>query len=54
MPKEHVEKVKQFLFPVVLSGWGGTPEEAWQDATDAFSQDPGVCPDDFSEEEEEF
>ena len=32
---------KRFIFTVHLSGYGDTPEEAWDDAVEGFSQDPG-------------
>lgn len=32
---------KQYLFKVTLQGEGNTPEEAWADAVEAFSQTPG-------------
>ena len=33
--------MKNFMFTVVLSGDGNTPEEAWRDAIEAFMLDPG-------------
>jgi hypothetical protein len=37
--------MKLYLFKITLAGGGNTPEEAWNDACDAFMQDSGVCPD---------
>ncbi len=37
--------MKHYLFKVTLSGYGDTIEEAWEDATESFAQDPGA-PDD--------
>ena len=35
-----------YEFTITLSGEGDTPEEAWADAVAAFSNDPGVPPED--------
>ncbi len=31
-----------YEFTITLSGEGTNPEEAWQEAVEAFAQDPGV------------
>jgi hypothetical protein len=33
--------MKHYIFKVTLSGYGKTPEEAWDDAVETFAQDPG-------------
>ena len=46
----------RYEFTVTLSGYGDTPDEAWQDAVEGFTQDSGVTPDPseyITEEEEE-
>jgi len=30
-----------YVFTITLQGSGDTPEEAWEDAIEAFIQDPG-------------
>lgn len=45
---------KTFVFTVHLTGRGGTEAEAWQDAVEAFTLDPGDAAEareDSSEEE---
>ncbi len=42
---------RRFTFNIQLSGVGENPEEAWLDATEAFDQDPGICPEIYTEEE---
>jgi hypothetical protein len=42
-----------FLFAVELRGEGDTREEAWRNATEAFSCDPGSCPENAIIEEED-
>lgn len=37
--------MKKYVFTVKILGAGNTPDEAWQDATESFSQDPGATPD---------
>lgn len=52
---EWIESIKQFLtakgndmklyvFEIILSANGETPEEAWSDAVDRFVCEPGRCP----------
>lgn len=36
---------KTYLFNVLLSGVGADPDEAWENAVEALSLDPGECPD---------
>lgn len=49
---------KTYHFTVVLAGTGRSPEKAWEDAVEGFSDDPGVYSDsdyeivDEDEEEE--
>ena len=33
--------MKTYHFTITLQGSGDTPEEAWEDAVEAFMQDPG-------------
>lgn len=33
--------MKRYIFRVTLSGDGNTPAEAWRDAVEGFTQDPG-------------
>ena len=33
---------KSWIFTVQLRGYGDTSEEAWDDAVEAFSDDPGL------------
>jgi len=33
--------VNTYVFTITLQGSGDTPEEAWEDAIEAFVQDPG-------------
>lgn len=33
---------KIYNFKIVIGGTGKTAEEAWRDATEGFSQDPGM------------
>jgi hypothetical protein len=33
-----------YIFTVRLNGIGDSPDEAWQDATEAFALDPGSTP----------
>ena len=37
--------MKRYEFTITLGGYGATPDEAWEDATEGFSQDPGATPD---------
>ena len=34
--------MKHYVFTVHLSGYGKDIDEAWQDATETFAQDPGA------------
>jgi len=34
-------KQYRYEFPIILSGVGRNADEAWNDAVEAFSQDPG-------------
>jgi len=45
--------LKRYEFPIILSGYGETPDEAWLDATTQFSLEPGSTPDDYTEETED-
>jgi hypothetical protein len=46
---------KRYYFDVTISGIGRDPEEAWDCAVEAFTEDPGICPEDYEViEEEEF
>lgn len=36
--------MKTYKFKVYLSGTGENPDEAWRDACDSFSLDPGTTP----------
>ena len=47
VPFERVEIMNRWEFQVVLSGDGETKEQAWRDACEAFSLEPGDCPDDY-------
>lgn len=46
--------MKIYNFPITLSGYGETPEEAWRDAIEGFTLDPGPTPieGEYSVEEE--
>lgn len=41
MVKQKFKTLYRYEFPIRLSGVGTTPEEAWEDAFEAFMQDPG-------------
>lgn len=44
MSKKKIKQIKRtyrFLFPITLSGCGIDVYEAWRDAAEAFSLDPG-------------
>lgn len=50
--------MRTFEFTVVMKGTGRTADAAWNNATDAFSADPGPTPEDAkdvtdTEEDEE-
>ena len=36
---------KTYHFTIVLSGTGVTTQDAWEDATEGFSLDSGITPD---------
>ena len=36
--------MKYYLFSITIIGTGDTADEAWDDATEAFSMDPGSTP----------
>jgi len=50
--------MKRYEFTLTLSGYGNNIQEAWNDATDSFAQDPGspedtdyeITDEDWSEE----
>ena len=44
--------MKVYVFTVELYGYGDNADAAWNDATEAFAEDPGPTPDDYTEEEE--
>lgn len=54
--REYLEKennkTKKYYFPVKLVGRGKDEEEAWADAVDGFTSDPGIM-DEFEESDEE-
>lgn len=35
----------RYEFKITLGGYGNSPEEAWESATEGFAQDSGACPD---------
>lgn len=37
--------MKRYEFTITLGGYGENADEAWQDACERFSQDPGITPD---------
>lgn len=43
--------MKRYEFDITIAGNGNDVDEAWNNAVEAFSEDPGVTPDDWSEEE---
>lgn len=43
----------RYIFPITLSGYGKTPDEAWEESIDGFSQEPGEYPEDYNFEEED-
>jgi hypothetical protein len=45
--------MKTFFFTVELKGNGDTPEDAWDNATEEFSVEPGPCPDLFSVDDDD-
>lgn len=42
---------KKFAFRIEITGIGDTPEEAWLDATEAFSQNSGTMVEPLYEQE---
>jgi hypothetical protein len=42
-----------YVFSVTLKGKGNNPDDAWQDAVDAFSVDAGITPDAYDIDEED-
>lgn len=45
-------KFGTYYFKVTLAGGGNSLEEAWNDAIEAFCQDPGATPEDYEFEPE--
>ena len=39
--KSKLPKTYRFEFPITLTGCGTSKEYAWQDAVEAFMEDPG-------------
>lgn len=37
--------MKRYEFNITIAGYGETADEAWEDACEGFSQDPGATPD---------
>ena len=37
----------RYEFTITIAGEGDTPEEAWDNGVEAFSDDPGATPDEF-------
>jgi hypothetical protein len=48
---KQVNKEKRYLFPIILSGFGKTPEEAWEEAVEGFCQGSG-CYDTYTVDED--
>jgi hypothetical protein len=44
--------IKTYHFKITLAGSGNTPEEAWNDACEAFMLDTGNTPEDYEIQEE--
>ena len=44
-PDTNDGETKLYVFDVTLNGYGRTADEAWQDVTEGFCQDPGPTPD---------
>jgi len=40
----------RYEFTVTLAAEAESPDEAWQEATEAFALDPGPTPEEFKEE----
>lgn len=43
--------VPRYIFNISITAEAETPEEAWNEAWEAFALDPGLCPDEFEIEE---
>jgi len=43
---------RQFEFKIVIQGYGDNADEAWRDAVDGFTLDPGCTPDEYIERDE--
>jgi len=39
--------MKTYLFPITLQGTGENEEQAWENAIDAFYDDPGCIPEHY-------
>ena len=50
---ELLKQQKKYYFPMKLVGYGKDEEEAWGDAVDGFSSDPGIM-DEFEEADEDM
>ena len=48
------EEPKVWAFLLTLQGRGDTPAEAWQDAVESFTQDPGDFPEPRIKEDDFF
>jgi len=47
------KKYGRYEFTITIAANGYDPEEAWNEAVDAFMQDPGSYPEDYKFEEED-
>jgi len=47
------ESMKRYEFTITIAANSETPEEAWREAVEAFSMDPGSMPEDYEVEEED-
>jgi len=45
--------MKRYEFTITLGGYGETPDQAWEDATEGFSLEPGETPSEYQVEEED-
>ncbi len=43
--------MKTYFFSIIIAGKGDTPEDAWNDATEMFNEEPGCTPDDYDIED---
>jgi GTP cyclohydrolase III len=43
----------RYEFTITIAAEGKTPEEAWEEACNAFAEDPGATPEDYKFEEVE-